>query len=191
MTPESSDPVVAADRRHLASLVAFASIGTITTAQDLAAAVLDGVPDARPDVVAEETLCLVSTAAARAAAFGLRDRAALASEGESLLLEVPFTWRDYHVAGEMLDRGATAPPDEAEAIYERLGRKMAFYTAHLAPGQLPGERMLTDKMALWMGRVSPPGLSEMPDARLARLGLVARLVLHVRLVRQFASQPGT
>lgn len=174
--------------RSLASFVAFASLGTMSTVQDLSAAALSGVGDGRPDVVAEETLCLVCVVSARAAAFGARERPEFGAAAADLLLELPFTWRDYHVAAEMLTHGAGELPEAAEVLYDRLQRKMEFYGVHFAPGAMPGERALADKMPLWMGRVSPPGLHEMPDARLQRLGLVALLGRHARLIREFAAQ---
>ena len=174
--------------RSLVSFVAFASLGTMSTVQDLSAAALSSLTDGRPDLVAEETLCLVCVVSARAAAFGFRERTPLAHAAAEVLLELPFTWRDYHVAAEMLTHGAGEPPEAAEVIYDRLQRKMEFYGVHFAPGAMPGEHALVDKMPLWMGRVSPPGLHEMPDARIERMGLVGVLARHARLIREFAAQ---
>ena len=71
-------------------------------------------------------------------------------------------------------------------MYRRLQRKHEFYTVHLPDDTFPGERALRDKMALWMGRVSPPGLPESPDRRLDKLQLVPTLVTHNRVVLAYA-----
>ena len=61
---------------------------------------------------------------------------------------------------------------------------------HLPAGQFPGERALEEKLPLWMGRVSGPGLPEMPAERLGRLGLAADLLTHLKVVLAFARKMG-
>jgi hypothetical protein len=69
-----------------------------------------------------------------------------------------------------------------EQVRERLQNKRSFYTTHLPEGQFPGPHALEDKMELWMGRVSPPGLQESPQTRLQELGLVDSTVAHLKLI---------
>ncbi len=167
---------------RIASFMGFASLGVLTTTQDLAGALLSSVEGAEVELVAEETLTLVATATARAAAVGLRDEPVVAEAVVPALLDLPFLHRDYLVGGAMMAQQEAALLDANEAVYQRLQRKRDFYTVHLPPGQFPGPRALADKMGLWMGRVSPPGLPETPTERLARLGLVDVLVTHCKLV---------
>jgi hypothetical protein len=82
--------------------------------------------------------------------------------------------------------GAEGDVAPEPAVYARLARKAEFYAVHLPPGRFPGPHALGDKLPLWMGRVSPPGLPTTPDARLAELGLVDVLAVHARLVLAFA-----
>lgn len=163
-----------------ARFAAFATLGAFNVVQELAGAVLESVPGADPEVVAEETLALVAVASARAAEVGGEGDAA------AVLLDLPTLYRDYLVGSALLAQRDPALLDANEQVLARLHRKQEFYTAHLPSGAFPGERALTEKLALWMGRVSGPGLPENPDARLARLGLVSVLVNHLKLVLAFA-----
>ncbi len=175
---------------RVAQFTAFATLGLVGVAQELAGAALAGLDGADPELVAEETLCLAATATARAAEVGLRADPLLAQAVVPVLLDLPFTYRDYLVGGAMIAQQDPALLDANEAVYGRLQRKQAFYTAHLPPGQFPGERLLTDKMGLWMGRISPPRLPEAPMARLERLGCVSTLLTHLKLVLAFARREG-
>lgn len=160
------------------ALVSFATLGAFSTAQQVAGTLLSSVEGADPALVAEESMSLLAVVTGRA----LRERPLAAR----ILADLPLTWRDYVVGGAMLrdDDPESVTQREAES-YEQIGRKLAFYQAHFPPEQIPGPRLLKDKMELWMGRVSPPGLPEPPFERLARLGLVDMVVTHVRLVRAF------
>lgn len=167
---------------RLAAFTSFATLGTLASVQELAGAVLESIPGADPEVVAEETLALVATATARAAETALRDAPDVARAARAALLELPFLYREYLAGGALLMQQDAALVDAHDAVRDRLARKRQFYATHLPEGQFPGERALTDKMALWMGRVSGPGLPEKPDERLARLGLVELLLTHLKLV---------
>lgn len=169
------------EANRLAEIVAFSAVGAVTTTQDLAARVLDGIEGSDPELVAEETLALVCTTTARAASFALSDHPELARAAGSMLVDLPMTYHDYLIGATLL--GGTPESLIPTDVYPRLGRKQAFYTAHLQDGLMPGPRALADVMALWMGRVSPPRLPEMPQQRLARLGLVEILVRHASLIR--------
>lgn len=169
-----------------AHFTAFATLGAITTTQDIARIALGSLQGADPELVVEETLCLVATSTARAAEVGLRALPTLNTSVVTSLIELPFIYRDYLIGGAMIAQQDTSLLQESETVYQRLQRKRAFYTTHLPPNQFPGERALNDKMGLWMGRISPPGLPESPTARLAKLDLVPTLLTHVRLVLAFA-----
>lgn len=181
--PET-DPLARLDRA--ARFTAFATLGLVSTTHELAQAALAGIEGADPELVAEETLCLSATATARAAEVGLRADPVLAQAVIPTLLDVPFAYHDYLVGGSMIARQEAALHDADEQIYQRLKRKQAFYTVHLPPDQFPGERLLTDKMGLWMGRISPPRLPESPMDRLQKLACVPTLLVHLKLVLAFA-----
>lgn len=186
MAETGPDPLPA----RAAQLTAFATLGVLSATQELAQAALVGIDGADPELVAEETLCLIATATARAAEVGLRADPALAQAVVPALLELPFTYRDYLVGGAMIAQENPALLDAQEQVYGRLRRKQAFYMAHLPPNQFPGERLLTDKMGLWMGRISPPRLPESPMDRLQRLGSVSTALIHLKLVLAFARGEG-
>lgn len=165
---------------------AFATLGLVATTHELAQAVLAGVAGADPELVAEETLCLAATATARAAEVGLRAVPSLAGAVVPALFDLPYVYRDYLVGGAIIRQQDPALLDADELVYQRLQRKLAFYTVHLPPDQFPGARLLTDKMGLWMGRISPPRLPEPPTERLHRLDCVTTLLTHLKLVLAFA-----
>jgi len=172
-----------------ARVVAFAAPAALSTTQDVVRAVLPALTDqADPALVAEETLALVATVTARAAEVGLRTRPeALAAVGPALA-EVPFLYHDFLLGAAVVAAGGEGDHEPDQSVYERLDRKLAFYTAHLAPGQFPGPSLLRDKLPLWMGRVSPPKLPTSPDARLGETGLADVLAAHARLVMAFAQK---
>lgn len=169
------------DPRRLSGLVAFATAGTLSVTQELAARAVAGIDGADAQLVAEETLALVSTASSRAAAFGLKADPELSGAASAALADLPASWHDYLVGIELLS--GTPESGIPDDLFPRLERKTAFYRAHIREGGYPGQRALADVMALWMGRISPPRLPEMPQARLERLALVPILERHVRLVR--------
>lgn len=170
-----------------AALVAFATAGVFQTTQELVGRVVAGVEGADVDVVAEETLALVAVATARAVRVGLGAHPD-AEADVAALLALPDLYRDYLVGGAALAEpdAARARVDAAGRDRDRLARKTTFYALHLPDGQFPGAHALADKLPLWMGRVSGPGLPEPPDARLARLDPAPILTTHLRLVLAFA-----
>ena len=160
-------------------------MGSLSITQDLTHAVLRSIGDmdgTDPELVAEETLCLVATATARAAEVGLQDEPGHAQAIQQTLLNLPFTYRDYLIGHAMVAQEDPELSGVAEEVRSRLSRKQEFYTTHLPQGQFPGPHALKDKMELWMGRVSPPKLPESPQERLESLGLVDQLLAHVKLV---------
>jgi len=170
---------------RVAGVTAFATVGALGLTQDLTHGVLESIGDvegADPELVAEETLCLVATATARAAAVGLEDEPDHAPSIVQTLLDLPFTYRDYLIGKAMVADDNPGLSEMADEVHERLQGKQEFYTTHLPEGQFPGPRALGDKMELWMGRVSPPKLPESPQERLESLGLVAPTVAHLKLV---------
>lgn len=182
MSPSSAtDPSL--DR--IADFTSFATVGALGLTQDLTHAVLGSIGEmegAEPELVAEETLCLVATATARAAEVGLEDEPEHAPTIIRTLLDLPFTYRDYLIGKAMVSQNNPDLSEVGEEVRERLQRKREFYTTHLPAGQFPGPHALQDKMELWMGRVSPPKLPETPQERLRSLGLVDPAVAHLKLV---------
>ena len=164
----------------------FATLGVMGTTQELARAVLQTVDEADPELVAEETLCLVAMATSRAAAVGLEDHPEVARTVTPVLRELPFSYRDYLVGNAMIAEKDTSLLDANEEVYRRLTRKQEFYEVHLPEGQFPGEHTLNEKMALWMGRVSPPKLPRSPEEHLEELDLVPMLLTHLKLILAFA-----
>jgi len=170
---------------RVAGVTAFATVGALSLTQDLTHAVLNSIGDLEGtdrELVAEETLCLVATATARAAEVGLQDEPKHEPSVVQTLLDLPFTYRDYLLGKAMVEENQPELSDVAEQVRERLRDKRHFYTTHLPEGQFPGPHALSDKMELWMGRVSPPKLAETPMERLESLGLVEPAVAHLKLV---------
>lgn len=170
---------------RIARFTAFATMGALGTTQELASLCLNDVGEADSELVAEETLSLVAITTARAAEVGLRSHPDIAEAVIEPLMDLPFLYRDYLIGGAMILKHDDALLDSTESIYQRLQRKQEFYSVHFAPDAFPGEVALRDKMGLWMGRVSPPGLPHTPTERLERLGLVPTLLTHLKLVLAF------
>lgn len=177
-------------RRESADLIAFSTLGALSTVQELAQIVRSGVEDTDAELVAEETLCLVAVATARAADVGLRQRSDLRRVAVSTLLDLPYSYRDYLLGSAMIEEDDPEIEERGEEIARRLARKQEFYETHLAEGQFPGSRTLGDKMELWMGRVSPPKLPTSPGERLKQLSLVDVLVTHCRVVLTYGRRFG-
>ena len=132
---------------------------------------------ADPELIAEESLSLAATATARAIEASSADQKTLS---ESILV-APFLYRDYLVGTAMLEADDAAQADRGAEIGERLERKIAFYATHLPKETLPTGSILKNVMLLWMGRISPPGMTTGPEQRLDASGAVDRLAAHVRL----------
>ncbi len=174
-----------------ARVTAFASLGVLSTTQDLVRSVLPTLTDAAsPELVAEETLSLVATTTARAVEVGLRSETALVEAVGTTVLETPFLYHDFLLGGRLVAEGAEGDVDVDQSVYARLGRKMEFYGVHFPAGRFPGPRALEDKLPLWMGRISPPKLPTTPGERLTETGLVDLLAGHLRLVLAFAQREG-
>ncbi|WP_412068356.1 hypothetical protein [Rubrivirga sp. IMCC43871] len=172
-----------------ARVVAFAAPAALSTTQDVARTVLPHLTDqADAGLVAEETLAMVATVTARAAEVGLRQRPAVLAAVGPALAEVPYLYHDFLLGAQVVAAGGEGDVEPDQSVYERLDRKLAFYTAHLAPGRFPGPSLLREKLPLWMGRVSPPKLPTSPDARLAETGVVDLVAAHARLVMAFAQK---
>ncbi len=170
---------------RVARFTSFATVGALGLTQDLTHAVLESIGDMEgsdPELVAEETLCLVSTATARAAEVGLENEPEHAPTIVETLLDLPFTYRNYLIGKAMVADERPELSEMAEEVQNRLQNKREFYATHLPEGQFPGPHALQDKMELWMGRASPPKLPETPQERLESLGLVEPTVAHLKLV---------
>ena len=168
----------------IASIVAFCSLGALNVTQELAGAILRDIEGADPDLVAEETLCLVTIVTLRAAQAGLREWPDAVAAAEPVLAALPYTYRRYLTGLDMLDRNdpSLAEPASIEAVDRRLQRKQRFYEGQFPEATFPGEEMLTSGMELWMGRISPPKLPETPSVRLRKMGLARLLGAHLRVV---------
>ena len=153
--------------------------------QQIALAAVEGIDQADAERVFAETLCLVSTATARAAESAFPSQSDARKHLSQTLQALPLTLHSYVAGGEVLRTGASSPEGIPDTTAD-LDRMMDFYNAQLADTGLPDRKSLRNAMILWMGRISPPGLGEHPEARLDRLGLVDRLSLHVRLVEAYA-----
>lgn len=171
-----------------ARLTAFASIGALGLSQDLSRQVLQSVPTADPEVVAEETLALAATATARAAEVGLQALPQAARAASGALASLPYLYRDYLIGGAILEQQDPELAQIAQQTQQRLARKLEFYALHLPAGQFPGPRALGEKLPLWMGRVSGPGLPTSPDERLRELGAADTVLTHLKLVLGMARQ---
>ena len=156
----------------------FTSIGLVTTTQEVATAALEAMPEADPELVAEETLCLVSVAAARTIG------AATDSEGRlaEAVMAAPFLYRDYMIGTAMLATDRPVGESAGAEVGRRLEKKVAFYASHLPVGQAPGDAVMREKMLLWMGRISPPKMPDTPEDRLDRIGVTSRVSRFLRLV---------
>ncbi|MEQ9103284.1 MAG: hypothetical protein RIE53_01155 [Rhodothermales bacterium] len=156
----------------------FAGLGVLSATQEIAGAVMAGMPEADPELVAEETLCLLAVVSARVAqATGGADETFAHA-----ILAAPFLYRDYLVGTAMLESGDQATAELGAVIGARLERKMAFYVAHFPPGAHPPPPQIREKMLLWMGRISPPKMPSGPEDRLDASGVVDRVVHHGRLM---------
>lgn len=176
---------VAESLNRVAGFTAFSTVGALNLTQDLTHAVLESIGDmdgTDSELVAEETLCLVATATARAAEVGLEDEPDHRPSICQTLLDLPFTYRDYLLGKAMVAEHNPELSQVADEVHARLQQKREFYLAHLPEGQFPGPHALSDKMELWMGRVSPPKLPETPQERLQSLDLVEPTVAHLKLV---------
>jgi hypothetical protein len=173
---------------RIARFMGFAALGVLGTVQEMAGLCLGSMEGANPELLAEETLCLVATATSRAAEVGLREDPAVAAAVVPTLAALPFTYRDYLLGTAIVSAGDAELAEARDPIYQRLQRKNAFYNNHLPPGQFPGERVLADAMAFWMGRISPPKMPESPAERLKKLDLMPVLLTHLRLVLAFGRQ---
>jgi len=176
------------DVARASRIATFATLGALGVTQDLIHACVPALEGADPELLAEESLCLVSTATARSVEVGLEDASAGLSAASACLLDLPFMYREYLVGGAIIAQSAPELADAHGEVEQRLARKQSFYGVHLPQGQFPGRRLLEDKMALWMGRISPPGLPDLPVVRLERLGLVDVLSTHLRLVLAYTKK---
>ena len=173
---------------RLSRFTAFTTLGVLGTTQDIVRTSLEHIPKANPENVAEESLCLVAIATARAAEVGLRQENGVASAVSPTILDLPFAYRDYLIGGAMITQRDTSLLNANEPAYQRLQAKREFYLGHFPPDQFPSESYTRDKMAIWMERISPIDLSVSPEERLNDLGLLPILMTHLKLILAFGRQ---
>lgn len=169
---------------RIARVTAFATLGSLTTTQQIAGSVLSLPGEADPSIVVEESLALVSVVSARVVEGGLREFAAEREAATKSILDLPFLYQDYLV-GEAIVSGAAGVGFKPDDLYERMNRKREFYLQHLASGVFPGDELLSDKMELWMGRVSPPKSGASPRARLDAIDAATQLASHAKVLLAF------
>jgi len=143
------------------------------------------MPTSDPEKVFAETLCLVATATARSASAPFGASSDQANALSQALIDLPLTLHAYVAGSEVLRTGAQSQESIPDYTPE-LARMLEFYQAHLPDGRLPDRKTLRNAMILWMGRISPRGLDEHPEARIDRLGLIDELNLHLRLSEAYA-----
>lgn len=185
MSDSRSDAEASLSPNRIARFTTFATVGALNTTQNITHAVLGDIGEMEgtdAELVAEETLCLVATATARAAEVGLREESEHVPAVRSALLNLPYAYRDYLIGHAMIVEEDASLAEVSDEVRSRLDQKQRFYTSHLPENQFPGQHALTDKMALWMGRVSPPKLPESPQERLDKLDLVPMLLAHLKLI---------
>ncbi len=167
----------------------FATLGAIATSNHLIAVASDVTPGANHTIISEETMALLAVVTTRSLEFGLAGN----PSAQSVLAasaEMPFLYRDYVLGRALLDGDDSASNDDLVGAYNSLADRLEFYFSHLAPGQFPGKRVLSEKMLLWIGRISVPGLDSTPAERLDRIGGVEEVLAHAKLVLGFVRQQG-
>ena len=173
---------------RLSKFTAFATLGVIGTTQDIVRLTLKNLDGAVPENVAEESLCLVATATARAAEVGLRQEGAVASVVSPTVMDLPFAYRDYLIGGAMINRRDTSLLDANEAAYRRLQEKRDYYKQHFPENQFPGPSKVKEIMEVWLARVAPGGAPDATTERLEQLGVFPQLMTHLKLILAFGRQ---
>lgn len=173
---------------RISRFTAFTTLGVLGTTQDLARVTLEFIKNADTELVAEETLCMVAVATARAAEVGLRQESVVGSVVSPTVLDLPFAYRDYLIGGAMITQRDTSLLDANEAAYQRLREKREFYMGHFPENQFPGESHTRSKMELWLDRINPFDLSSTPEERLTKMHLLPTLMTHLKLVLAFGRQ---
>ena len=176
---------MAAGPYQLDKLAIFAAIGIVAVTQELVRAAQARMPGLDTAVAAEETLCLAAQVTCCAVDAAVSPPAGPALE---VLHSVPSLYHDYLLGATALATGDRTLLRESSSFRSRLERRQAFYAAHLPAGGIPGRETLREKMELWVGRISPPGLPDAPAERLEGMAGVATLHAHVRLVQAFGRQ---
>ncbi len=191
------------------SIAVFAAAGTHVLFQDLLAGVLELIPDVDPSRVAEETLSLLAVVGARAVEEGSAGVPTARLIGDSVL-GMPYAFRDYTLGSEMLademsaqgaprNNAQGAPPAGEETdpvpnsdihtqsvqIGERLAKIQDFYEEQFPVGTSIRLPILQDKLVLWMGRISPPGLDSTPAERVTASRAPILLAHHARLITAY------
>lgn len=166
-------------------IAAFGSLGILTVTQDLSGRVQQAFPEFNREIVAEETLCLVS--ALTAECIGSMAGSAFITDALATLRTVPYSYRDYLLGQLILTDSDAVPEGFSENIGRRIGKDMNFYSSHLSRAfQSTSTEALQTILLLWMGRISPSGCKDEPLTRLARIDPTDLLQRHVTLMTAFA-----
>lgn len=168
-------------------LLSFCVVGVVSTTQHLTH-VAAGEASDDLEMIAEESLALATVTTARVLELELAKEKSLAQSVTPAILKLPLTYFDYILGTEVLVAKDVSSLPDTLASYERISRKMNFYLSHFVPDRYPGPKLVKEKMELWMGRISSPGLAEHPSERMERLGTEGLLNRHLKLVREFTRQ---
>ena len=164
--------------------VVFASIGTVALVQDLLGEASRHVHGMDPANAAEDTLCLAAQLTLCAAVEGGADIACL----KRVVRNIPAMYLDYALGNAAARQKNAALLDERPAILSRISRCQAFYAEQLPDCRPIGTRQLREKLEIWMGRISPPGLPDKPIDRIERMTIQEVARTHMLLIKAYWSQ---
>lgn len=168
--------------RTAAEVATFISTGILTTVQQILGTALTEIAGADPDLVAEETLSMVSVLTARQVAGVLEGHSPLEAALVPVLREIPNTYYDYLVGTSVVHHGeAAAGTDRA---YDRLDRKRQFYERQ-AEGGVGSVQGITSVLRDWLLRISPPSAPGVPSLDVEAAGVEAALEVHLMLVEAY------
>lgn len=173
---------------RLSRFTAFTTLGVLGTTQDIVRTSLEKMSDADPENLAEEALCLVAIATARAAEVGLRQENMVSSAVSPTILDLPFAYRDYLIGGAMITQRDTTLLDANESAYKRLQQKREFYIRQFPSNQFPSEAVAREKMEIWVERICPIDSTVSPKEWLDDLKLLPTLMTHLKLILAFGRQ---
>ena len=163
---------------------AFATVAAITLVQDLLAEAkgqMRGMDAAR---AVEDTLCLAAQVTYCAGEEGGADAVRMANVTKS----IPVGYLDYAMGVAAAREGDVALLEERTSILSRIERNQLFYAQHLPDSQHLSRQQLQEKLELWVGRISPPGLPDKPIDRLQRMAAEEVIRAHMLVVRAKCQQ---
>jgi len=174
------------NQEAVSQISSFGSLGILTMTQELTARTASLFPDFDHELVAEESLCIIS--ALTAESVSSVDRSSEVKIAIETLLSAPYSYRDYLFGQMVLRDDEEISEGYSERIGQRIDQKMHFYASHLSSGLIPTPaEVVQNIMILWMGKISPPGRQDSAADRLDQLDVLPLLQRHVTLMASFAS----